>query len=445
MISLNSIRDSFEGVIPSVIATTDPAGMPNISYLSHVYYVDERHVALSNQFFSKTAANVRSSGLATVMVVDGRSGAQHILDLTFRHSEENGELFERVASHLAVMSAKQGMANVMKLRSIDIYRVEDCRAIIPVAPLAEAPASSTSSPRLPLAANLANAVASQVDAEAMLDCALDGLHKQFAFPNVMILVPDDSGEKLTTIASRGYARFGIGSETPMGSGTIGIAASTRRPLRISDMRRGQRYASAVRAAFEAEDHTLRNPLPTLAEPLSQLAVPMLCRGRLTGVLFVESPNSFAFGHEDEDALLLVASQLAVGLTLSELERFDSRPPETTTESPTQAKHTSFAVRYFSADGSIFINNEYVIRGVPGRLLYTLLRQYLDTRRSSFTNREIRRDTSLGLPDFKDNLETRLILLRRRLEEKAGPVRICRPERGHIELVVEGLPTIELMT
>ncbi len=32
--------------------------MPNISYSPHVHYVDEQHVAVSNQFFSKTAANI---------------------------------------------------------------------------------------------------------------------------------------------------------------------------------------------------------------------------------------------------------------------------------------------------------------------------------------------------------------------------------------------------
>ncbi|WP_332606541.1 pyridoxamine 5'-phosphate oxidase family protein, partial [Escherichia coli] len=96
---LSDIRDSFEGVIPSVIATTGADGMPNISYLSHVHYIDERHVALSNQFFSKTAANVRDRGVATLMVVDGRTGRQHILDLRFLHSTTEGEFFEGAASH----------------------------------------------------------------------------------------------------------------------------------------------------------------------------------------------------------------------------------------------------------------------------------------------------------------------------------------------------------
>ena len=45
-VALESIQDCFEGVIPSLIATVDDMGIPNVSYLSHVYYVDRDHVAL---------------------------------------------------------------------------------------------------------------------------------------------------------------------------------------------------------------------------------------------------------------------------------------------------------------------------------------------------------------------------------------------------------------
>lgn len=82
--------------------------------------------------------------------------------------------------------------------------------------------------------------------------------------------------------------------------------------------------------------------------------------------------------------------------------------------------------------------------MPGRLLHHFVTAYLATGRQDFTNREIRRDAALRLPDFKDNLETRLILLRRRLDEKPGPITLTRPARGAIRLDYAGQPEIEVV-
>lgn len=438
---LGDIRDSFEGVIPSVIATTDADGVPNISYLSHVHYVDERHVALSNQFFSKTAANVRDRGLATLMVVDGRTGQQHMLDLRFQSSTTEGEFFERAAAHLAVMSLSRGMADVMRLRSLEIYEVLACRPIAPAAPLAEPEETEPRRDRLQAAGRLCVTIAEQGDAEAMLDCALEGLETGFGFSNAVVLVPDEKGEKLSTIASRGYPAFGFGSEVVVGDGVIGMAAALRRPLRVCDMRRGQRYVSAVQA--EALRKGLEEiPFPSLPQPRSQLAAPLSSRGRLLGVLFVESERTFAFSHRDEEALSLVASQLATSLLLAERDRFDGRTaPSGKLPSPAPTARR-IQVRYFPFDGSIFVDGDYIIRGLPGRLLQYFLSSYLKTGRTDFSNREVRRDPSLQLPEFKDNLETRLILLRRRLDERNGPIRLSRPDRGQIRLECDGALEIE---
>jgi hypothetical protein len=101
------------------------------------------------------------------------------------------------------------------------------------------------------------------------------------------------------------------------------------------------------------------------------------------------------------------------------------------------------VRFFPVDGSIFLDADYLIRGVAGRLLWSLLQQFLGEGRADFTTKEIRLDPSLELPEFRDNLDTRLVLLKRRLEEREAPIRIDKTGRGRFRVVVESELRLEL--
>ena len=71
-----------------------------------------------------------------------------------------------------------------------------------------------------------------------------------------------------------------------------------------------------------------------------------------------------------------------------------------------------------------------------------MREYSRTGRADFTNKEIRRDTNLQLPDFKDNLETRLILLRRRLQDRCSFLRLAQAGRGQFHLEIQRPLTLE---
>jgi hypothetical protein len=95
-----------------------------------------------------------------------------------------------------------------------------------------------------------------------------------------------------------------------------------------------------------------------------------------------------------------------------------------------------AVRHYAADDSVFVDDDYVIKGVAGAILAKLVGCFLDNGRTEFSNRELRLDPTLGLPDVSDNLEARLILLERRLKERRAPLRIDKTGRGRFRLHVE---------
>jgi adenylate cyclase len=126
---LAAARASLDGALPATISTVDADGVPNVSYLSRVMYVDDEHVALSNQFFRKTRANLESNPHATVMVVDPRDCRQFLLSLELEGSYSEGPVFDQLEAELDSIATMTGMSDVFRLASADIFRVHACVAL----------------------------------------------------------------------------------------------------------------------------------------------------------------------------------------------------------------------------------------------------------------------------------------------------------------------------
>ena len=433
-ITLDAIRSCLEGNIPSAIATCAPDGTPNVAYLSQVHYVDHEHVALSFQFFNKTRENVLVNPRATVQVVDPETAAQYLLSLQYLRTETEGPLFENMKAKLAGIASHTGMSKVFRLRGSDVYRVLAIESM-PVATLAPA------APRrslLPALRSCSQRLMACTDLATLLDEALLGLEQHCDIRHSMLLMLDESGTRLYTVASRGYSESGVGSEIPLGRGVIGVAARERTPIRIGHMAQEYSYSRAVRRSLEQGDPSdleIEIPLPGLPASRSQLAAPIVQGQRLLGVLYVESPQDLRFTYEDEDALVTLTDQLALamrslgqGAEAHESIAAVERPKPPVSGAPA-------IIRRYAADHSVFIDNDYLIKGVAGAVLWKLLRDYVEAGRTEFTNRELRLDPSLKLPDITDNLETRLILLQRRLGERCRFLALEKTGRGRFRLNV----------
>ncbi|HEX5806092.1 MAG TPA: GAF domain-containing protein [Macromonas sp.] len=441
---LDSIRECFEGVIPGHIATCDPDGVPNLAYLSQVQYIDNEHVALSYQFFNRTRQNVLANSPVRLLLTSHLTGAQYRLTLRYLHTEQSGALFEQMKAKLAGIAAHTGMSNVFQLLGSDIYRVLAIEqvpgpALPPPAPLiSHLPALRTALQRLARCNQL----------ESLLDTALDSLQQSFGIQHAMLLMPDESRQRLYTLASLGYPDSGVGSEVPLGSGLIGICARERTPIRIGFMSSEYSYGRAIRERLAAEGNgdalETAIPMPGLPHAASQMAVPILAMDRLLGVLYVESVDDLHFGYEDEDALVAFASQLGLGM-LALQESPDAGPDEVPpagapaphTERAEPIATTPLHVQHYSANDSVFINDDYLIKGVAGAILWALLSDHVERGRTSFTNKALRADPRIPLPGLSDNLEARLVLLQKRLAERHTGITLTKTGRGCFELSVQG--------
>jgi len=94
------------------------------------------------------------------------------------------------------------------------------------------------------------------------------------------------------------------------------------------------------------------------------------------------------------------------------------------------------ITYYRADDSVFADGDYVIKGAPGRILWKLLREHVAEGRMQFTNRELRLDEDLELPPGNDNLDSRLVALRRRLQGGSSGIGLERVGRGRLALQLD---------
>ncbi|MDH4190910.1 MAG: GAF domain-containing protein [Betaproteobacteria bacterium] len=434
-VALSSIRRCLEGAVPALIATCAPDGTPNVVPLSQVHFVDDAHVALSYQFFSKTRQNVLSNPRAVVQVMDPLNGTCYELAVEYLRTETHGPLFESMKAKLAGIASQTGMAKVFRLLGSDVYRVLNAKCVVEGMPVT---IPALPQPLSGLRACMA-AMAGCPDLAQLFDAVLEGLDRFCCIQHSMLLMFDAAQARLYTAATHGYAESGVGSEIALGEGIIGVAARERTPIRIGYTASEYLYSRSLRAelakAAQGAELETEIPFPGLADSASQLAAPLMLNDRLIGVLYVESPQELRFSYEDEDALVVLAGQLALTITLLSHAAEQLEEPATAA-ARVVVQGAPVTIRHFASDHSVFVGNDYLIKGVAGAILWKLLSDYLNDGRTEFTNRELRLDTGLKLPDLCDNLEARLILLQRRLAERCAFLAIEKSGRGRFRLRVD---------
>lgn len=453
--TLESLATCFQGLLPAQLMTCSMAGVPNTAYLSHVDYVDAQHVALSFQFFNKSRRNIAENPHAVVMVIDPDTGQGWNLTLRYVRSETEGPLFERMALRIEAIASFTNLKGVFKLRAADVYRVdaiEPAPEELGAVAVPGRPSGECGDVRVVFSARAVCDVVERAGRAESLDTFMDdvlaAIDASLGFRHALLLMPTEQDGVLVTVATRGYPQNGVGAEVRYGEGIGGFVAEARQPIRLSGLVRGMLYALAMhRRSSEPElvRRTRQIPVPGLENADSQLGVPLMVRDELVGVLCLESERPYRF-HEDDKALVQVLG-VCLGLALQRLqwhERAADVPaepvssaheaePHAVRPAETAARRPALHLTYHGEDACVLVGNDYLIRGLPATILWRLLRAHEASGRTEFTNRELRLDKTLNLPAWKDNLESRLILLRRRLQQKCPDIALVPRGRGRFGL------------
>jgi adenylate cyclase len=459
MIVLSDLSRCFEGIIPATVATCSRAGIPNMAVLSQIHLIDEKHVALSRQFFNKTTRNVLENPPVLIRFWDPITFDLYRMRARYLRSETEGPLFDSMSIRIDAIASHTGMSGIFKLQAADIYQVQSVERVtahlLPPQPpdpalasVPDLPSEPTKSPphqreELWALQRISVRMSRACDLEALLSGVLESLGEDFGFEHAQVLLLDETGRRLFTVASRGYPQSGVGSEVVFGEGLIGTVARDRRLLRVGTLESDLRYSRAARASLAAGPSAgglhPEIPLSGLPDAQSHMAVPLTVQDRLVGVLALESRDRGCFEAWHEAFIGVVAAQVAAGIERLASADLPEEPAATAarrTRAPAAGARRRRALVFYQNDDCIFVDGEYLIRNVPGRILWKLLKAHQQGHRCEFTNRELRLDPSLGLPAIKDNLESRLILLRKRLEQKCPDIRLPQRGRGRFGIEVD---------
>ncbi len=123
-LAMKDLRASLEGVFPAIIATVAEDGTPNVTYLSKVWALDDEHVALSNQFFSKTIANIAKNPQIQLILMEPQDMRHYRVAVRYVRSEYSGEHFDRMSAEIDSLASMFGMQDVFRLRALDVCRLE---------------------------------------------------------------------------------------------------------------------------------------------------------------------------------------------------------------------------------------------------------------------------------------------------------------------------------
>jgi sigma-B regulation protein RsbU (phosphoserine phosphatase) len=145
--------------------------------------------------------------------------------------------------------------------------------------------------------------AETLDLDRLLPAVADYVQRVIAHDVFAILLYNEKQHGLTIRYARGHRNEVVRSLViPLGEGITGAAAASRHAVVVNDVQSDPRY------------------LPALDAVRSELAVPMFARGKLVGVIDIQSTRLNAFSDGDTSLLRLIATRVSSSIDNARLHR-----------------------------------------------------------------------------------------------------------------------------
>src|ERR1022692_2899890 len=163
----------------------------------------------------------------------------------------------------------------------------------------------------PLLLEVADVVNTTLDLDTTLRRVAELVRKVIDYEIFGILLLNEKTQELRIRFQVGYTReVAERMRIKVGEGVTGIAAQRREAILVDDVSKDPRYISAV---------------PNVR---CELAVPLIIKNRLIGVIDIESPQANHFTEEHKRLLTLIASRMAVGIENARLYTRTTRQART---------------------------------------------------------------------------------------------------------------------
>src|ERR1700722_15992586 len=164
---------------------------------------------------------------------------------------------------------------------------------------------------LAVLAEISQEINTSLNLDEVLASAAEHVKRLIEYEIFSVLLHDESSNTL-------YFRFAIGHRKevidhwriPMGDGIIGAAASSGQPIYVGDVSKDPRYLNAVDSVR------------------SELAVPLVVRGRVIGVMDIESRELDYLSPAQQNILALVASRIGTAIENARLYENARKQAET---------------------------------------------------------------------------------------------------------------------